>query len=124
MPYKDPETRRQWERSPRRVQYKNAWLARRWQARRRACFERDQWICRYCGDAFSPDQISRLTVDHIVPRWMGTPRRTAAVDDLVTACLPCNQQKGRKYPYRKPLPIGGVPEWVTDPLSIISCDAE
>jgi 5-methylcytosine-specific restriction endonuclease McrA len=62
---------------------------------RAAVFERDGWTCAYCGkrvkrrpfDETAPDAA---TVDHVRPVAHGG--RTV-LDNLLTACFPCNQQK-------------------------------
>ena len=52
-------------------------------------FLRDRFPCQYCGD----DQD--LTFDHLVPRSRGGMTRW---ENVVTACAPCNLQKGGKLP--------------------------
>jgi hypothetical protein len=51
--------------------------------------ERDGHRCKYCG---SPKD---LTVDHVVPLTRGG---TCGLDNLVTACRPCNSSKNDKTP--------------------------
>ncbi len=75
---------------------------------------RDQYRCQYCGSS-APHR--ELTFDHVVPRAQGG--RTVW-ENIVTACLRCNMQKGartpvearmplRKQPYRpRELPIAGL----------------
>lgn len=53
---------------------------------RKNVFKRDQHKCAYCGRG-----DLQLTVDHIVPRAMGGQDTW---ENLVTACLPCNNKKG------------------------------
>lgn len=53
--------------------------------RRFLVLERDGFRCRYCGHA------GELHVDHVVPVSRGG---TNAIDNLVTACEPCNIGKG------------------------------
>ena len=51
-------------------------------------FERDRYVCAYCGDVFHRDQLSR---EHIKPRGQG------GLDiwtNVVTACKSCNSHKG------------------------------
>ncbi|MBV9838702.1 MAG: HNH endonuclease, partial [Solirubrobacterales bacterium] len=61
-------------------------------ALRRELFERDEWRCRYCGDAVTPDTA---TLDHILPTSKGG---THVPKNLATACLMCNSIKsGRSY---------------------------
>jgi 5-methylcytosine-specific restriction endonuclease McrA len=65
-------------------------------------FLRDCFTCQYCGN------IQDLTFDHLVPRSQGGQTRW---DNVVTACAPCNLEKGgemaheanmhpRQQPYR------------------------
>ena len=57
-------------------------------------FRRDHFKCQYCG----LDGLARfenwliLTVDHLHPAARGGPRR---MDNLLTACQPCNVLKGK-----------------------------
>ena len=51
---------------------------------------RDNYSCQYCGRTGQP-----LTVDHIVPKQFGG-RDTW--ENLVIACLPCNNRKGNRTP--------------------------
>lgn len=66
-------------------------------------FERDRYICGYCGELFSANELTR---DHIIPacqkgedRWM----------NVVTACQPCNNTKGGKTPEQAHMPLLYVP---------------
>jgi 5-methylcytosine-specific restriction endonuclease McrA len=61
-------------------------------ANRRAIFKRDQYICQFCGKAFSE---SELTVDHIVPKSKGGQ---LSWTNCVTACFPCNSRKRNRTP--------------------------
>lgn len=51
-------------------------------------FRRDSYRCQYCGR-----RLSRLTVDHVVPRRLGGQHRW---DNVVSACPHCNRKKGGK----------------------------
>lgn len=53
-----------------------------------AIFDRDQFVCRYCGK--SPPSV-RLVVDHVIPVSRGG---TNATENLITSCQECNQGKG------------------------------
>ena len=55
-------------------------------------YARDGWKCQYCGEQFP---ASVLTFDHVIPRAQGG--RTTW-KNIVTACGPCNQQKGDRTP--------------------------
>jgi len=58
-------------------------------------FKRDHFKCQYCG----LDGLHRfenwliLTIDHVHPHARGGPR---SMDNLVTACQPCNLIKGKR----------------------------
>lgn len=53
-------------------------------------FNRDGFTCQYCG-AQPPDVL--LVVDHITPASHGG---TTTIENLITACEPCNQGKADK----------------------------
>lgn len=56
-----------------------------WKAARLRIFERDGYVCTYCGAADQP-----LECDHIYPVAKGG---TDDEDNLTTACKPCNRSK-------------------------------
>jgi 5-methylcytosine-specific restriction endonuclease McrA len=58
-------------------------------------FRRDHFKCHYCGLDGLRDFESWLilTIDHIHPSSKGGQRR---MDNLVTACQPCNLLKGKR----------------------------
>jgi 5-methylcytosine-specific restriction endonuclease McrA len=67
-------------------------------------YARDGFRCQYCGARGVPRE---LTYDHVVPRCRGG--RTVW-DNIVTACRPCNNRKGRltcdeagMFPLRAPV---------------------
>jgi 5-methylcytosine-specific restriction endonuclease McrA len=55
-------------------------------------FLRDQYSCQYCGENF---QKGNLTLDHVIPIVQGGKK---SWENIVTACKPCNQQKGGRTP--------------------------
>jgi 5-methylcytosine-specific restriction endonuclease McrA len=59
-------------------------------------FERDKWICQYCGldgkKDFETWWTANLNIDHIKPRYHGGDN---SPDNLVVACRACNNYKGR-----------------------------
>jgi hypothetical protein len=57
-------------------------------AKRIAVFVRDRGACVYCGARYQDG--AHLTVDHVVSRKRGGGDE---YENLVTACLPCNQDK-------------------------------
>lgn len=58
---------------------------------RKNVLHRDDYTCQYCGKKMS----SSLTVDHIIPKSRGGRHYW---DNVVTACLRCNNKKGNKTP--------------------------
>ena len=60
--------------------------------KRQQIYERDQWVCQYCGDKVTPDNV---TLDHFIPQCKGG---THTKENLRTACLLCNSIKsGKSY---------------------------
>ena len=59
-----------------------------WAALRTAVFRRDGFVCTYCKAS-----NRRLECDHVVPLSRGG---LSTLDNLTTACKPCNRQKGAK----------------------------
>lgn len=51
---------------------------------------RDNYTCQYCGRHTQP-----LTVDHVVPKQFGGKDTW---ENLVIACLPCNNRKANRTP--------------------------
>jgi len=49
-------------------------------------YKRDNYECVYCGN----DDVSQLTLDHVIPQSKGGPNTW---DNLVTACKKCNGEK-------------------------------
>ncbi|MBI9016068.1 MAG: HNH endonuclease [Phycisphaerae bacterium] len=61
---------------------------------RRNIFARDNNHCQYCGRKF---KTSELTLDHVVPRSLGG---RASWENLVCACVKCNNRKGGRTPHQ------------------------
>lgn len=59
---------------------------------RRTIIWRDGFTCQYCG---CQEMISKLTIDHLIPRSRGGQKTW---ENLVACCIPCNQRKGDKMP--------------------------
>ncbi len=59
--------------------------AAEWNGIRAAVFERDGHVCQYCGSNETP-----LHCDHVMPLMRGG---TNDLDNLKTACAPCNRRK-------------------------------
>ena len=57
---------------------------------RRNIIWRDQNTCQYCGGVFS---FKDLTMDHIVPKYLGGERTWT---NIVASCKRCNGRKGHK----------------------------
>jgi hypothetical protein len=53
-------------------------------------FQRDDFICKYCGTRGTAET---LAIDHMMPVVLGG---TSELENLVTACLYCNRMKGAK----------------------------
>lgn len=65
------------------VPYKKVMLSRK------NILRRDRFECQYCGSS------RRLTVDHVLPKSRGGRDRW---DNLVAACVSCNNRKGNRTP--------------------------
>lgn len=68
---------------------------------RRNILRRDNYRCQYCGSKNEP-----LTTDHVIPRSMGG---RDAWDNLVTACMKCNNKKGNRTPEKARLRLLAEP---------------
>ena len=64
--------------------------ARRWEAVRRAVFERDGWRCTACGKA------GWLEADHITPLQREPGQDPYDMDGLQTLCRNCHRTKTRR----------------------------
>lgn len=67
--------------------------------KRARIYIRDRYRCQYCGEH---KHAKDLTLDHIFPRAQGgesTPQ------NLVTACVKCNQRKGNRTPDQARMPL-------------------
>ncbi len=68
---------------------------------RHSVLARDGHTCQYCGI-----KGKELTIDHIIPRWMGGPHTW---DNLVACCRRCNLKKGDKTPQQAKMKLRTVP---------------
>lgn len=59
-----------------------------WALLRSAVFKRDNFTCQYCGA-----HGVKLECDHVIPVSSGGQ---TSMENLVTACKPCNRSKGSK----------------------------
>lgn len=76
---------------------------------RKNVFVRDGHRCQYCGNVYS---VSRLTLDHVVPRSLGG---LSSWNNLVTCCVECNKKKANKTLEQsgmKLLSTPGAPNWL------------
>lgn len=69
----------------------------------RYLFRRDNSLCLYCGQTFSP---SVLTRDHILPRSRGGQD---CWTNVATSCQRCNHAKGARTPEEAGMPLLAVP---------------
>jgi 5-methylcytosine-specific restriction endonuclease McrA len=58
--------------------------------KRRELYERDRWLCFYCGEAVTEDNV---TLDHYDPVCKGVANTK---ENLKTSCLLCNSIKSGK----------------------------
>lgn len=64
---------------------------------------RDKHTCQYCGRKRPHHE---LTLDHVTPAARGGRR---SWDNIVTACLPCNQHKGGRTPQEAHMKLMVIP---------------
>ena len=71
--------------------------------KRREIFERDKWICQYCGEEVNQQNA---TLDHYVPKSKGGNN---SKENLKTCCLLCNGIKsGKTYEDAAPLLLKSI----------------
>jgi len=66
-------------------------------------FARDENLCLYCGEAFSPRNLTR---DHVLPVSRGGRN---IWQNVATACVHCNSRKGARTPEEAGMPLLAVP---------------
>lgn len=73
--------------------------------KRRERFERDRWICQYCGEKVTSENA---TLDHFIPQSKGgKPTK----ENLRTCCLICNSIKsGKTYEEAAPFLLKSIQE--------------
>jgi hypothetical protein len=59
-----------------------------WDAIRLVVFNRDGYVCRYCGV-----RTEKPECDHVLPLSRGG---RSVLENLATSCMPCNRSKGSK----------------------------
>jgi len=69
---------------------------------RRNVFHRDGHRCQYCGSG-----SDRLSIDHVMPRSRGGAH---AWDNVTTACLRCNVNKGNRTPREAGMVLAHPPQ--------------
>jgi hypothetical protein len=73
--------------------------------RRHELFERDKWVCCYCGDKVTEKNV---TLDHLNPQSKGGKHTK---DNLKTCCFVCNAIKsGKTYEEAAPLLLKSIRE--------------
>lgn len=73
--------------------------------RRQEVFERDNWICFYCGEKVNSDNA---TLDHYHPQHLGGNH---SKENLKTCCLTCNSIKsGKTYEEAAPFILRSIQE--------------
>ncbi|MCK4245097.1 MAG: HNH endonuclease [Candidatus Omnitrophica bacterium] len=73
--------------------------------KRREIFERDKWICQYCGEKVSPENA---TLDHFIPQSKGGKHTK---ENIRTCCLICNGIKsGKTYEEAAPFLLKSIQE--------------
>lgn len=70
---------------------------------RQNVYARDRGRCQYCGHGVRRDEF---TYDHVIPRVLGG--RTAW-DNIVVACMPCNQRKAGRTPRQAGMHLRSTP---------------
>lgn len=69
----------------------------------RTLFERDRYLCMYCGRQFPPAQLTR---DHVLPVSRGG---RSVWENCVTACRSCNHRKDDRTPEEAGMKLLAVP---------------
>jgi len=74
---------------------------------RKNIFIRDEYTCQYCGKQFD---YSKLTYDHVIPKSIWN-RQTSSTcwNNIVTACVACNNKKGSRTPKQANMPLRKIP---------------
>jgi 5-methylcytosine-specific restriction endonuclease McrA len=65
-------------------------------------FNRDKYICQYCGIHFK-----ELTIDHVIPKKRGGQHTW---ENIVSACVPCNRRKAGRTPKEAEMPLLNEPK--------------
>ena len=65
-------------------------LSRKYKEVRLKALARDGYVCYYCGA-----ENKEMTIDHIIP-ISKAPELAIDIENMVTACKPCNSSKGSR----------------------------
>ncbi len=71
---------------------------------RRNLFERDNYTCQYCAAKLPSTELS---LDHVTPRSIGG---RSTWENLVVACIPCNDRKANRLPHQAGMRLVRKPE--------------
>lgn len=75
------------------------------QEKRKEIFERDKYICHYCGEKVTPENA---TLDHLIPQHKDGKHTK---ENLKTSCLICNSIKsGKTYEEAAPFLLKSIQE--------------
>ena len=64
---------------------------------RKNILRRDDYYCQYCGK-----KTTELTIDHVIPKSRGG---IDSWENLVSACISCNNKKGNRTPEEVNMPL-------------------
>lgn len=67
-------------------------------------YARDGYACQYCGETFADRD---LTFDHVIPQAQGGAKGWT---NIVTACVPCNREKGARTPAEAGMTLRRLPK--------------
>lgn len=67
---------------------------------RKAILSRDDYLCQYCGTFGS--KTNALTIDHVIPKSRGGQDNW---DNMVCACISCNNKKDNRTPEEWGVPL-------------------
>lgn len=70
---------------------------------RRSIFERDGFVCQYCGQRHAEDE---LNLDHVIPRDQGGK---TSWENIVTSCIRCNTSKANRMPHQAGMRLPKMP---------------
>ena len=71
---------------------------------RQSVFQRDRYICQYCGKKFKKEELQK---EHVIPKSQGGSNEW---DNIVSACEPCNSSKRDRTPKQAGMKLIKKPE--------------